>query len=213
MPKLYLLGGENVTRRSAKETNMQAFHEAAEAPSVLVFPWARPSFDNTYQKRKLVTDYFRSIGASTVDFVEYGEAGSLSGKISSADLIYFTGGQASILLERAAKMHLEASLRAFKGVIVGRSAGALALCRHCITTRRYSQKIQLVNGLDLAPIALKAHYIAEDDETLKRFSQKTPIYAVPKDSALIYQEGKLSTAGIVYLFNGGVRHPFTEATL
>ena len=213
MPKLYLLGGENVTRRSAKETNMQAFHDAAESPSVLVFPWARPSFDNTYQKRRLVTDYFRSIGASNVDFVEYGEAGSFGEKISSADLIYFTGGQASILLERAVKMHLEEPLRAFKGVIVGRSAGALALCRHCVTTRRYSQKIQLVNGLDLAPIALKAHYISEDNETLQRFSQKTPIYAVPKDSALIFQEGKLSSAGNVYLFNGGVRHPFTEATL
>jgi peptidase E len=213
MPKLYLLGGENVTRRSAKEINMQAFHDAAESPSVLVFPWARPSFDNTYQKRKLVTEYFRSIGASNVDFVEYGEAGSLSEKISSTDLIYFTGGQASILLERATKMHLEAQLRAFKGVIVGRSAGALALCRHCVTTQRYSQKIGLVNGLSLVPIALKTHYIAEDDEILTRFSHKTPIYAVPKDSALIYQDGNLSTAGKVYLFNGGVRHPFKEATL
>lgn len=213
MPKLYLLGGENVTRRSAKEINMQAFHDAAEAPSVQVFPWARPSFDNTYRKRRLVTDYFRSIGASTVDFVEYGEPGGLEEKVRSADLIYLTGGQASILLERAAKMHLERPLRAFKGVIVGRSAGALALCRHCVTTQRYSQKIRLVNGLDLAPIALKAHYVPEDDEVLKRFSQKTPIYAIPKDSALIYQEGKLSAVGTVYLFNGEVRHPFTEATL
>lgn len=213
MPKLYLLGGENVTRRSAKEINMQAFHDAAQAPSVLVFPWARPSFDNTYRKRRLITDYFRSIGASTVDFVEYGEAGSIEAKIPSSDLIYLTGGQASILLERAAIMHLEEPLRRFKGVIVGRSAGALALCRHCVTTQRYSQKINLVKGLDLAPIALKAHYIPEDDEVLKRFSQKTPIYAVPKDSALIYQEGKLSTVGTAFLFNGGMRHPFNEAAL
>jgi Peptidase E len=213
MPKLYLLGGENVTQRSAKEINMQAFHDAAEAPAVLVFPWARPSFDNTYQKRRLVTIYFRSIGAACVDFVEYGEASSLEEKTRYADLIYLTGGQASILLERAAKMHLEKLLRSFRGVIVGRSAGALALCRQCVTTRRYSQKIQLVKGLGLVPIALKAHYIAEDDQTLKRFSEKTPIYAVPKDSALIYQEGKLSAVGAVYLFNGGVRCPFTEATL
>ena len=213
MPKLYLLGGENVTRRSAREINMQAFHDAAEAPSVLVFPWARPSFDNTYSKRKLVVDYFRSIGASTVDFAEYGEADSFEEQLQSADLIYLTGGQASILLERAKKMHLEEPLKNFKGVIVGRSAGALALCSRCVTTRRYSQKIHLVKGLGLGPIALKAHYIAEDDETLKRFSQKTPIYAVPKDSALIYREGKLSTVGTVYRFNGGERHPFTEAVL
>jgi dipeptidase E len=213
MPKLYLLGGENVTRRSAREINMQAFHDAAEAPSVLVFPWARPSFDNTYSKRRLVTDYFRSIGASTVDFAEYGEAGGFEEQIRSADLIYLTGGQASILLERTAKMHLETPLKNFKGVIVGRSAGALALCSKCVTTRRYSQKIMLVKGLGLAPIALKAHYIEEDDQTLQHFSHKTPIYAVPKDSALICQEGKLSAAGNVYLFNGGERHPFTESIL
>jgi peptidase E len=209
MPKLYLLGGENVTLRSAKEINMQAFREAAQAPIVLVFPWARPSFDNTFRKRRLVTDYFRSIGASTVEFVEYGEAGDLEEKIRLADLIYLTGGQASILLERAVKMHLEEQLQSFKGVIIGRSAGALALCRHCVTTRRYSQKIQLISGLGLVPIAMKAHYIPKDNENLKRFSHKTLIYAVPKDSALIYQEGKLSASGAVYLFTDGVRQPFT----
>lgn len=213
MPKLYLLGGENVTRRSAKEVNMLAFHDAAEAPAVLVFPWARPSFDNTYCKRRLVSDYFRSLGAATVDFAEYGEAGDIEDKICSSNVIYLTGGQASILLERAAKMHIETPLRNFKGVIVGRSAGALALCRHCVTTRRYSQKIQLISGLGLVPIAMKAHYIPKDNENLKHFSHKKQIYAVPKDSALIYQEGKLSASGAVYLFTDGVRQPFTEATL
>jgi dipeptidase E len=213
MPKLYLLGGENVTQRSAREINMQAFHDAAEAPAVLVFPWARPSFDNTYGKRRLVSDYFRGIGAATVDFVEYGEATGLEEKIRQSDLIYLTGGQASILLERAKKMHLEQPLRKFKGVIVGRSAGALAVCRQCVTTQRYSQKIGLVEGLGLAPIALKAHYIPEDTETLQRFSLSTPIYAVPKDSALTYQDGKLAAVGSVYLFNGGARHPFIKVTL
>ncbi len=213
MPKLYLLGGENVACRSAREVNMQAFSEAAESPSVLVFPWAKPSFDNSYRKRRLISDYFRSLGAANVDFAEYHEADSYECKIQCADLIYFTGGQASILLERAAKTQLDIHLRNFKGVIVGRSAGALALCRHCVTTRRYSQKIMLVKGLELAPVALKAHYIPEDDQTLKQFSQKTPIYAVPKDSALIYQDRKLSSIGTVYLFNGGIRHPFAEATL
>jgi peptidase E len=213
MPKLYLLGGENVALRSAREINLQAFSDAAEAPAVLVFTWAKPAFDNTYRKRKLVVDYFRSLGAVTVDFAEYDEADSFEDRIRCADLIYFTGGQASILLERAVKTHLDTHLKCFKGVIVGRSAGALALCRHCITTRRYSQKIMIVNGLELAPVALKAHYIPEDDQTLKQFSQKTPIYAVPKNSALTYHEGKLSAIGTVYLFSGGMRQLFSEATL
>ena len=74
MPKLYLLGGENVSKRSAKEINQSAFEDAGARPNVLVFPWARPSFDKIYRRRKLVTDYFRSLGASSVEFIEYQES-------------------------------------------------------------------------------------------------------------------------------------------
>ena len=45
MPKLYLLGGENVFKRSAREVNERAFQDAGEHLVVLVFPWARASFD------------------------------------------------------------------------------------------------------------------------------------------------------------------------
>jgi len=213
MPKVYLLGGESVYHRSAKEINLLAFQDAAKMPSALVFAWARPSFDNTYRRRKMVSDYFRSLGAASVEYVEYGEASNLEEKISSSDLIYLTGGQASILLERIRNMFLEELLRNFKGVIIGRSAGALALCRGCVTTFRYSRKVRVVKGVGIAPVTLKAHYIAEDDEILKQFSHNQPIYAVPKDSALIYREGNLSTNGPVYLFIDGERQVFTETTL
>ena len=110
-------------------------------------------------------------------------------------------------------MFLEELLRNFKGVIIGRSAGALALCRGCVTTFRYSRKVRVVKGVGIAPVTLKAHYIAEDDEILKQFSHNQPIYAVPKDSALIYREGNLSANGPVYLFIDGERQVFTETTL
>ena len=60
MPKIYLLGGENVTLRSAREINLLAFEDAAKSPNVLVFPWARPSFDRKYGTRKLLSDYFEA---------------------------------------------------------------------------------------------------------------------------------------------------------
>lgn len=213
MPKLYLLGGESVYHRSAKDINFEAFQDAAKMPSVLVLTWARPAFDNTYRQRKMVSDYFRSLGASSVDFLEYGEADNFEEKIGSSDLVYMTGGQASILLERIRNMYLDEVFRKFKGVIIGRSAGALALCRWCVTTFRYSHKVRVVRGLDIAPIMLKAHYIPEDDEILKQFSHKQLIYAVPKDSALIYREGRLSAKGLVFLFIDGERQVFSETSL
>jgi hypothetical protein len=74
MTKLYFLGGENVAKRDAKEVNAQAFQDAGGAPVVLVVPWARPSFDASYKRRKRVVDYFRSLGASTVDFSEFSDS-------------------------------------------------------------------------------------------------------------------------------------------
>lgn len=212
MPKLYLLGGENVSRRSARAVNEMAFMDAGGRPDILVVPWASPSFDKAYGKRKLLEDYFRSMGAERVEFADFDEA-DLVAKLAEADLVYLTGGQGSILIERAKKMHLETHLENYSGIIVGRSAGALALCSHCITTRRYSKKVNVVNGLGLVHLILKAHYVASDEENLKTFSYKEPVYAVPKDSALIIDNGVLKAVGDVFLFNGGKRHLFTQGSL
>jgi dipeptidase E len=213
MPKLYLLGGENVSQRSAKEINQRAFEDAGATPNVLIFPWARPGFDKIYRRRKLVTDYFRSLGADSVEFIEYQETEEIADKIAASDLIYLTGGQASILIERTKTMHLDSQLKNYRGIIVGRSAGALALCKRCVTTCRSNGRVRVVNGLGLADITLKAHYRMENDETLKRFSLKETIFAVPKDSVLIYENRKLCAIGEVYLFNGGQRHVFSESDL
>jgi peptidase E len=213
MSKLYLLGGENIARRSAKEINTQAFKEAYSTPNVLVIPWASPSFDDTYRKRTLVTDYFRSLGADSVEFAEYTQAVKIADKINAANVIYLTGGQTSILIERAKTMNLTQILKTYNGIIVGRSAGALALCNRCITTCRYNGIARIINGLGLINLTLKAHYISKNDETLKFFSLKEKIYAVPKDSALIYEHGKIWANGNVYVFNGGRRSRFIETTL
>ena len=71
MPKYYLLGGENTHKRDAEEINQRAFNDAGKSPRVLVFSWARASFDRTYPKSKLLFDYFRSLGASTINTVDY----------------------------------------------------------------------------------------------------------------------------------------------
>ena len=82
MPKLYLLGGENVFKRSAKEVNEKAFHDAGESPVVAVFPGQEhPSTENIC-KRKILTDYFISLGAGTINFLEYSDS---NGAIAKKD--------------------------------------------------------------------------------------------------------------------------------
>ena len=208
MPRMYLLGGENVFKRSAKAINEQAFQDAGGQPNVLVFPWARASFDNHYRKRKLLTDYFAALGACSVEYIEYAQMDGVAEKIAGANLLYLTGGQPSILIERIKNMQLEPLLRSFRGVIVGRSAGALALCNRCLITCRGNGRVRVINGIGLVDITLKAHYSHVKDEVLKRFSLRETIFAVPEGSALVSDEGKLSALGEVYVFNGGECLPY-----
>jgi dipeptidase E len=206
MPKLYLLGGENVFNRTAKEVNERAFQDAATPLVVVVFAWARASFDRDFKKRANLIDYFTSLGASTVEFIEYSYPKELiAQKIASSNLIYLTGGLVTALVERLKRMGVDNLLRNYSGVIVGRSAGALVLCRKCIITNRHSKAVSIIAGLGLTDFTLKAHYKPQNDETLILLSNQQPIYAVPARSALIYKNGKLSLMGKAFIFDKGLK--------
>jgi peptidase E len=209
MPKYYLLGGENTHKRDAEKINQRAFNDAGAEPKILVFSWARASFDNTFAKSKLLFDYFRSLGASTINTVSYSSTNSeIVEKIAQSDLVYLTGGVPSMLIERLKKMGVDSILREFEGVIVGRSAGALALCKKCVITYRSTSEVKVIYGLGLVDFTLKAHYRLGWDRELIELSKTVDIYAVPKGSALVYDKGNLSTINNVYLFHRGERQIF-----
>lgn len=204
MAKLYLLGGENTFKRSARDINANAFQDAGGTPAVLVFPWARASFDKTYQRRKRLFDYFRSLGASTVDFAEYSDTTEeITMKVQNSDLIYLTGGLATVLLERLRSKSVDRLLHKYNRVIVGRSAGALALCKQGILTSKNKQTHKIITGLKLAEITVKVHYKPSEDTELKRLSKEEKVYAIPERSALVYDNGALSFMGNVLLFQNG----------
>ena len=213
MPKYYLLGGENTHKRDAQEVNQRAFNDAGKTPRVLVFSWARASFDKTYSKSRLLFDYFRSLGASTVNTMDYSSLFSeIKEKISESDLVYLTGGLPSVLVERLKKSRIGSLLEEFEGVIVGRSAGALAICRKSVITYRSSCAVKVIDGLGLVNLTLKVHYKIGVDEKLSELSKKQDIFAVPKGSALICKNGVLSAINRVYLFRDGKAQIFRNKT-
>jgi len=204
MARLYFLGGENVRKQDSKEINEAAFREAAEAPRVVVFPWARASFDKTYRRRQRLFHYFRNLGASTVDFVDYGDTfEEINRKVEYSDLIYLTGGLTTVLIERLKNKSVDPLLRKYDKVIVGRSAGALALCKKCVITYRSKPAVKMVTGLGLVDFGVKVHYKPSKDAELKRLSKEETIYAIPERSALVYDNGCLSFMGDVYVFQDG----------
>ena len=214
MPKYYLLGGENTHKRDAQEINQRAFNDAGELPKILVFSWARASFDESYLKSKLLFDYFRNLGARTVKILNYStEPREIKERVCESNVVYLTGGVPSVLLERLKKLGVDSLLKDFEGVIVGRSAGALALCKKCVITYRSDLSVKVIAGLGLADITLKTHYRLGTDEALIELSKVQDIYAVPKGSALVYDNSKLSFINDVYLFSNGERQLLSEALL
>jgi dipeptidase E len=206
MPKYYLLGGENTHKRDAQEINQKAFNDAGKSPRILVFSWARASFDKTYPKSKLLFNYFRSLGASTVYTVDYScSFAEIEEKMADSDLVYLTGGVPSVLVERLNRSGIRSLLEEFEGVIVGRSAGALALCRKCVITYRSNCEVKVIDGLGLVDLTVKAHYKLGRDEKLLELSFLQDIFAVPKGSAVVCDKGNLSFINNVYLFHKGVR--------
>ncbi len=204
MAKLYLLGGENVAKRNAREVNERAFEDAGGTPTVLVFSWARPSFDRKFARKRMVHDYLRSLGARAVDFADFSDPLELiASKMAHSDLVYLTGGQLSTLINRLKNSSVDSVLREYKGVIVGRSAGALAFAKKGVVTNRYSCAVKMVDGLGFVDFSLKTHYKPADDVTLEKLARTEKIYAVPERSGLVYDDGDLSFMGKLYLFEKG----------
>lgn len=204
MAKLYFLGGENIIRRDARKVNSAAFLDAGGSPSVLVFQWARASFDRTYRRRKRVFDYFRSLGATTVDFADYSApTEEIAKKIGVSDLLYLTGGLPTALVKRLKAKGVDHLLRRYRCVIVGRSAGALVLGKKCIITGRDSKATRVIDGLGLADFTVKVHYKPSKDAELMKLSKEDRIFAIPAGSALVYDGGALSAIGEVFLFMDG----------
>ncbi len=204
MAKLYFLGGENILRRDARKVNAAAFLDAGGSPEVLVFQWARASFDRTYTRRKRVFDYFRSLGARAVEFADYSApTEEIAQKIGGSDLLYLTGGLPTALVKRLKTKGVDHLLHQYKCVIVGRSAGALVLGRKCIITGRHSKATKVIDGLGLVDFTVKVHYEPSKDAELIRLSKEERIFAIPAGSALVYDRGALSAIGKVFLFQNG----------
>src|SRR3972149_3822007 len=204
MEKLYFLGGEDIIKRDSREINEMAFRDAGRMPAVLVFLWARASFDKAYKRMKSLCDYFRNLGASTVDFADYSDTfEEINRKVEGSDLVYLPGGLTSVLIERLRRKGVDLLLRGYDKVIVGRSAGALALCKKGVITDRNKAAVKMVTGLGLVDFGIKVHYKPSKDIELKRLSKEEKIYAIPERSALVYDNGRLSFIGNVYVFQNG----------
>ena len=73
-----------------------------------------------YKKRKILTDYFISLGASTINFIEYSDSNeTIAKKMADSNLVYLTGGLASVLVERLKNMGVDRLLHNMAELLLG----------------------------------------------------------------------------------------------
>jgi peptidase E len=128
-----------------------------------------------------------------------------------SDLEYLPGGDTRILVERLRDTGVGSLLREYDRIIIGNSAGALALCPECILTKgREHPETEIFAGIGLVNFCVDVHYESSKDEELEKLSLKRKIYAVPERCALVYDDGKVSPIGKVYMFWKGQKALLTR---
>ena len=217
MSKLYLLGGEDIRKRTSQQIMEKAVADAGPNPTVLIFPWTSEKVDNEGEYRAIMTEYFLDLGAETIQFAEpWDPYGALIKKARSSQIIYLPGGNPQLLIDRMLISRGDEVLAEFDGIIVGNSAGALALCKKyaAIVGQGEAHMTRFFKGFGELDFAVAVHYKPDDegvnhsaDKELLDLSEKsaTKIYAIPENSAIIYTKGKLNFDGPVFQFYRGNR--------
>ena len=200
MPRLILSGG---TGNENEERLNSLFLRLVKDEPILYIPVARESKDynecynwvNSVLRNKTIN--------MLVDF-----------KLQKVRLdgfggIYIGGGNTFKLLKEIKENKFDKELKNFKGIIFGGSAGAIISGRNIETAAwgsiKDENKVKLkdLNGLNLVNgYNIRAHYLKKEENETKEFVKKTkiPIIALPEDSGVYVENGKIKNIGKVYFF-------------
>jgi cyanophycinase len=182
----------------------------ARHPSVLVVPTAA-AFENPSLAASNGIEYFAGLGAdvSALMVVQrtQADAAELLSPIDSADLIYFTGGNPSHLLDVLAESLLLQKLREALergAVLAGSSAGAMVL-GSWMRFRRWREALGVVPGVAVLP----HHERSDPDAVSKELAKSAPpeLTAMGIDAMTCCLGGpkgwKALGAGSVTVYRGG----------
>jgi len=202
--RIYLLGGEEISIRDSKEIDSQAFADAGGSPQVVVFPWTSRERTREDVHRRVLVDYFKDLGARGVRFIEtslpYPDMVKL---VEQSDLIYLPGGDPKVLVERMLSTGASHLLTCYDKVIMGNSAGALALCSEYVTSSEESDAFTTSSGLGLVDIGLAVHYESYMDSQLEGLLTSCSVFAIPEGGAVVISCCSISLVGHVAVFQGG----------
>lgn len=121
--------------------------------------------------------------------------------LKNTDLIYFNGGFPEQTIRRLIELDMLDAVNAFKGVVMGWSAGAsMQSYEYFIAPDKYYDVYSRHHGLShIHDFAVQVHYSGEpvQIESMTKFIKETHlrVFTLERDSAVIVDDGKIELVG------------------
>lgn len=167
-------------------------------------------YDPEYGKYNFVVSPLLELGVKrqNISFLDYFDKNTerALNEIAESDVIYFTGGLPDRMVERIADYGIMDALRAFKGVVMGFSAGAMVqLDEYHITPDEDYPAYCECRGLGyVKQMDIEVHFTGSEvqqegiDRAIHSFGHT--VYAIAEDGLLLIQDGIVKCIGNVVIY-------------
>ena len=180
-----------------------SFHEETDTSEKL-----QELYDPEYGKYySFVTTPLIELGvkAQNITFLDYFDrnTGKALEEIAKSDVIYFTGGLPDKMVERIIDYGIMDALKAYEGVVMGFSAGAMVQLEeyHITPDNDYPDYCECRGIGYVKAIDIEVHFVRSEeqlkgiDRAIQSFGKK--VYAIAEDGLLLVQDGEIKCIGNV----------------
>lgn|SRR5690554_1805363 len=148
-----------------------------------------------------INDNFSEYNISDVNWIYYYQTNKdeAINLINNADILYLPGGAPDLMFERIKEKELLDALKAFKGIVIGSSAGAMIqLEKYHISPDNEYFKFSEHEGLGyIKDFYIEVHFRRRNKQksSMRKMRRKylKPIYTIPDDGMVIIKDNEIKT--------------------
>lgn len=175
--------------------------------TVIFVPDAPVSLSRMLCKESGNMQFILAFSSGALDYFEKDTQKALSA-IAESDVIYFTGGLPDKMVERIADYGIMEALSAYKGVVMGFSAGAMIQldAYHITPDEDYPAYCECRGIGYVKQMDVEVHFDGSEaqqrgiDQALRSFGHK--VYAIAEDGLVLVQDGNVECIGNVTVYGG-----------